>query len=95
MYVHTTIIMETVILYDLNDKTHAEQSRIIRVLFGFKDKSNNGRYQYQRPGLLSRIPHVRKTKTALVIEKRYAMQVIRTLKKVGVKPTLLNSIRPK
>jgi hypothetical protein len=87
--------MGSVILYDLNDKTHAEQSRIIRALFGFKDKSNNGRYQYQRLGLLSEIPHIRKTKTVLIVKRRYATQVIQTLKKVGVKAIVVNPVGPK
>ena len=82
--------MKSVILYDLNDKTHAEQTRIIRALFGFKDKSNNGRYQYQRLGLLSKIPHVQKTKTALISERKYEVQIIQALRKVGVKATVLN-----
>ena len=90
-----TILMESIILYDLNDKTHAEQTRIIRMLFGFKDKSNNGRYQYQRFGLLSKIPHVRKTKTALIVEKKYAVQVIQVLKEVGIKTIVLNPTNPK
>ena len=83
-------LMESMILYDLNDKTHAEQTHIIRLLFGFKDKSNNGGYQYQRLGLLSNIPHVKKTKTALIVERKYAAQVIQTLKKAGVKTTMIN-----
>lgn len=84
------ICMESIILYDLNDKKHAEQTRIIRMLFGFKDKSNNGRYQYQRSGLLSEIPYVRKTKTVLIVERKYEVQVIQALKKVGVKTIVLN-----
>ena len=89
------ILMESIILYDLNDKTHAEQTRIIRVLFGFKDKSNNGRYHYQRLGLLSKVPHMRKTKTALIVEKKYVVQVVQVLKKAGVKTMVLNSTNPK
>ena len=85
------ICMESIILYDLNDKKHAEQTRIIRMLFGFRDKSNNGRYQYQRSGLLSKVPYVRKTKTVLIVERKYEVQVIQALKKVGVKTTVLNS----
>jgi hypothetical protein len=88
-------LMESMILYDLNDKTHAEQTRIIRLLFGFKDKSNNGEYQYERLGLLSEIPHVRKTKTVLIVERKYAVQVIHTLKKVGVKAILLDPTHSK
>ena len=76
--------MKAIVLYDLNDKTHAEQSRIIRILFGFKDKSNNGAYQYDRLGLLSKIPFERKTKTALIVEKKFEVRVVRALKKAGV-----------
>ncbi len=76
--------MKAIVLYDLNDKSHAEQSHIIRVLFGFKDMSNNGKYRYDRPGLLSKIRFERKTKTALIIEKKYVLQVVQALKKAGV-----------
>ncbi|MFH1106259.1 MAG: hypothetical protein V1787_00010 [Candidatus Micrarchaeota archaeon] len=72
------------VLYDLNDKSHAEQSRILRELFGFTDKSNNGRYEYERPGLLSKIRFERKTKTALVIEKKNGRQVVQALIKAGI-----------
>ncbi len=77
------------VLYDLNDKSHAEQSKIIRTLFGFKDKSNNGKYQYDRPGQLSKIPFERKTKTALIINKKYEPEVIAILKKHKLKPNVV------
>lgn len=83
--------MKSIVLYDLNEKSHAEQSRIIRTLFGFTDKSNNGKYSYERPGLLSKIPFERKTKTVLIVEKKYEKQVIDQFKKVGVKPTITYS----
>ena len=78
-------MMKALVLYDLNDKTHAEQSRIIRVLFGFKDKSNNGKYWYDRPGLLSKIPFERRTKTVLIVQKRHVRKVVEGLKKQKVR----------
>ncbi len=87
--------MDVVVLYDLNDKTHAEQSRIIRVLFGFKDKSNHGKYSYERPGLLSKVPIVRKTKTALIVKEKHEAEVVQSLKRAGVKFMRLTPKRKK
>lgn len=87
--------MNVVVLYDLNDKTHAEQSRIIRALFGFKDKSNHGKYSYERQGSLSNVPFVRKTKTALIVKEKYAAEVVQSLKRAGVKIMQLTPKRKK
>ena len=87
--------MNVVLLYDLNEKTHAEQSRIIRVLFGFKDKSNHGKYSYERAGSLSKVPLVRKTKTALIVKEKYEVEVIQSLKRAGVKFMRLTPERKK
>ena len=72
------------ILYDLNDKTQAQKNQIIRTLFGYKDKSCHGKYQYQRPGLLSNIRFNRKTKTALIIPESESDRVVKIMKKLAV-----------
>ena len=79
---------KSMILYDLNDKTPAEKTSILRELYGYNDKSCNGRYNYQRPGLVSGIVHQRKTKTALIVADKDAEDVVKILKKLGIKPAL-------
>lgn len=76
---------KTTVLYDLEDKTPAEKTNIHRKLFGFSDKSNNGKYAYQRKGLLSEIPHEKSYKSALIINTKHEEYVIKTLEKLNVK----------
>lgn len=75
---------KTMIIYDLENKTPAEKTNIHRKLFGFSDKSNNGKYTYPRKGLLSDIPHEKAYKTALIISTKHAEYVTKTLEKFDV-----------
>ncbi|MBI4449031.1 hypothetical protein HY641_03330 [Candidatus Woesearchaeota archaeon] len=81
---------KTMILYDLNDKTQPQKNQIIRTLFGYQDKSCHGKYLYQRPGLLSKIPFNRKTKTALIIPTSEKEKVTKILHKLAIKTTALD-----
>ncbi len=83
---------KSVVLYDLNDKTTVQKTRIIRELFGYSDRSCNGRYEYKRDGLLSDIGYERKTKTAIIVSEKDGRKVVEILKKMGIRP-IVASVR--
>jgi hypothetical protein len=82
--------MKAVISYDLTGKSPVQKTRIIRTLFGYEDKSNFGKYKYARKGLISEIPNAHQIKGAILVEKRYVPQVVRALKKLKAKPSILD-----
>ncbi len=79
---------KSIVLYDLNDRTAVQKTRIIRELFGYKDLSCNGRYEYKREGLLAGIRYERKTKTAIIVSEKDGHKVVEILKKMGIRPVV-------
>ena len=82
--------MRTIIAYDLTGKSPVQKTHIIRALFGYEDKSNFGKYKYAREGLLSKIPTARQIKSAILVEKEYAPEIVRVLKKFKIKSNALD-----
>ncbi len=82
--------MKTIITYDLMGKSPVQKTRAIRALFGYEDKSNFGKYNYARKGLISDIPTAHHIKSAILVEKVYARQVVLALKKLKVKSNILD-----
>ena len=82
--------MKAIIVYNLADKSPVQKTRILRVLFGYEDKSNFGKYKYAREGLISKIPNALQIKSAIIVEKAYVPEVVRTLKKLKIKPSVLD-----
>ena len=46
-----------------------DRTRFFRRLYGYVDRSQFGRYRYEREGLLSSIPHVRMIRGVLIIRE--------------------------
>ena len=47
-----------------------ERTRLFRQLYGYVDRSQYGQYRYERGGLLSRIPHVRLIRGAMILREQ-------------------------
>lgn len=82
--------MKSVIAYDLTNKSPVQKTQIIRMLFGYEDRSNFGKYKYAREGLISKIPNARQIKGAILVENTYVPEVVRVLKKLKVKSSVLD-----
>jgi hypothetical protein len=82
--------MKTIIAYDLTGKSPVQKTRVIRALFGYEDKSNFGKYKYTRDGLISKIPNAYQIKGAILVENKYVPNVVRMLKKLKVKSSVLD-----
>ena len=76
---------KSIILYDLKNKKTKEKTDITRKLFGFKDKSNNGNYTYEREGLLKNIKHEKWNKAVILINSEDEAKVSKILRKFGLK----------
>jgi hypothetical protein len=46
-----------------------DKTRFFRQLYGYVDRSQFGRYRYEREGFLSNIPHVRMIRAVLIIRE--------------------------
>ena len=60
-----------------------ERTRFFRRLYGYVDRSQFGRYRYEREGLLSRIPHVRMIRGVLIIREEDLEAVHKFLRSVA------------
>lgn len=80
--------MKAVLLcYTLKKTTPTKRTAVKRQLAGYKDYSNRGQYTYQRKGLLANIPHIKPTRSALIIKKEDEPKIKKMLQKfnVGIK----------
>ena len=58
----------------------AERTKLFRQLYGWRDKSQYGKYEYNREGLLSNIPRVRLTRGVFIVAQENRLKVKRFLK---------------
>jgi hypothetical protein len=72
-------------VYEFEGRTASQVGKINRELFGYKDKSNHGRYSYLRKGLLSHIPIKRLARGVVLANKANDMEVYDALRSVGAK----------
>ena len=75
---------KSLLIYDLKNKNNVEKTHIVRSLFGYKDKSNMGKYSYQREGLLSKFKYEKWNKSAILVNKNDEENVKKILKKFGL-----------
>ena len=58
----------------------AVKRRFFRDLYGWRDKSQYGKYEYKREGLLSNIPHIRLTRGVFIVAQEHGLKVKKFLK---------------
>jgi hypothetical protein len=81
------MIMDTAILisYSLKKETPLkDKEKFRRVFLGYKDKSNNGNYEYNRGGLLTNISHLKPAKSLVIIKHYDKKKVIDLFKMFNV-----------
>ena len=71
------------VLYGLEDKTQVQKTQALRVMFGYRDKSNY-KYQYERKGELVDIKFSRSKKAVITLNQEKDLskvaEVMRKLK---------------
>ena len=75
---------KTLLLYDLKNKNKVEKTHIVRSLFGYEDKSNMGKYNYKREGLLSKFKYEKLNKSAIFVDRKNEEEVKKMLRKFGL-----------
>lgn len=78
------------LLYDLKNKKNVEKTHIVRSLFGYKDKSNNGKYSYKREGLFLKFDYKKLNKSVVVVDAKDAEKVRKILRKFGLNVLIMN-----
>lgn len=78
------------ICYTLGKTSNIKRSKLKRELFGYKDKSNNSRYQYQRNGILTHIPNIRPIRSVIITKCEDSIKVQKILQKYGAKISIFD-----
>jgi len=72
-----------IITYETKNMTNTQRSILSKRLFGFRDKTKNSKYIYQRKGILASFPHIVITKKTFVLGTRHVKHVKNTIKELG------------
>jgi hypothetical protein len=72
-------------VYEFEGRTPNQVGKINRELFGYKDRSNHGKYVYWRDGHLSKMVLKRLARGVILTDKVNDLEVLDALKKVGAK----------
>lgn len=73
-----------IIIFKLGkETTRGERARFWREFYGYVDRSNHGRYIYERTGLLSKVPHSIPTRSVIVVNRKDAEPVLDFLRGWG------------
>jgi len=71
----------TIIKYEANNLSKTEASKLSKILFGYKDRSNKGNYLYKRKGLIKEIPYILLTRGTFIIPKKQTQRIVNLIKK--------------
>jgi hypothetical protein len=70
-----------IIIFRLDKKmSGAERARFFRRLYGYVDRSNYGRYTYERRGLMSEIPHLSPARSVIIVRDEDAGKLVSFLR---------------
>lgn len=70
----------TLISYSANDLSKTEASKLSKGLLGYKDKSNRGRYTYNRIGLIKPIKGIIVSKSTFIVPRKNTKDVLSYIK---------------
>ena len=59
----------TAFIYELKEIKGKAKTYLIRKLFGYKDKSNHGKYSYERPGKLTPYTKEKWGKSVIIVKR--------------------------
>lgn len=69
------------ISYELSKSSQNQKTLLHKALYGYRDHSNNGRYKYEREGLLSKIPSIKLNRGVFIIKQKDSNKIMPILKK--------------
>jgi len=71
----------TAIIYDLQKTKGKNKTYLIRKIFGYKDKSNHGKYSYERAGILTPYIYEKWGKGVIILKKKDKQATQKILRK--------------
>lgn len=75
---------KTIVCYSLGSIEPKKRIKFNRELYGYEDKSNHGKYEYQRKGILLKKDYEKPLKSVIIISKNI-QRVIKHLEKYKAK----------
>ena len=60
---------------------HSEINRFCREFYGYNDKSNKGKYSYERPGFISKFRHINLLRGLIIVRLEDAEEIMSFLKR--------------
>ena len=69
------------VCYTLGKISSTLRNKFKRELLGYKDHSNMGKYNYERRGILSKIPNYRPIRSVIIIKEKDKNKIISLLKR--------------
>ncbi|MBI4173173.1 MAG: hypothetical protein HY519_00465 [Candidatus Aenigmarchaeota archaeon] len=63
------------LIYNLAGKQPKEKAAIIRKLYGYEDRSNMGRYRYEREGICSKIRHIKPADNTIICPEHESRKI--------------------
>lgn len=82
-----------VICYSIKHLTPVERTKFQRDMYGFKDISNKGKYEYRRQGIMDSIPHEKIYYTGLLVKEVHVKKVLKVLKRRKARAHVTNAPR--
>ena len=67
--------------YDLKKANINQKTILHQTLYGYSDHSNNGKYKYEREGLLEKYPSIKINRGVFIIDLEYKGKILPLLKK--------------
>jgi len=61
----------------------AEKAKFFREFYGYKDKSQFGKYIYHRKGILGNIPHIKLNRATILVRKEDRNKLLSFLREKG------------
>jgi hypothetical protein len=79
------MLHKVMFVYEFEGRTASQVGKINRELFGYKDKSNHGKYVYWRDGYLSKMALKRLARGVILTDSMNDREVLDALRKVKAK----------
>jgi len=85
----------TLVKYNTKHLNNREKINFSRQIFGYEDKSNNGKYSYTRKGTLTEHIYDRIGKSAFLIQTKHEKKIIQEMYKYRIPLHLIKLILKK
>lgn len=82
----------TIVIYQLKELDQIKRDKLCRKLLGRTVKTHRGKYTHHIEGLLDTIPHLRITRSVIVVEKKNAQTLAAFFKDWGVEKVFIRDL---